>query len=151
VDILSEALEVLDDGFAESGIQVVKKFQEGIPEIHADANQLKQVFINLFSNAQQAMARGGSITTECRYDEIEGDVVISVRDTGGGISEDVITNIFNPFFTTKHSGTGLGLAITHRVVEMHGGHIQVKNQPGVGVTFVVSIPARVKSTEPVKN
>ena len=69
-------------------------------------------------------------------------MVVSVSDTGGGIPEDIITNIFNPFFTTKHTGTGLGLAITHRVVEMHGGSIQVKNVAGVGATFILSFPAK---------
>jgi two-component system sensor histidine kinase HydH len=142
-DVLLEGLEVLEDGFADCGIQVIREFQEEIPKIHGDANQIKQVFINLFSNAQQAMSQGGTLWVKCESREADGNVVVSVQDTGGGISEDVITNIFNPFFTTKHTGTGLGLAITHRVVEMHGGDIQVKNRPGHGVTFIVTLPARI--------
>ncbi len=142
-EVLTDGLEVLEEGFADCGIQVVRKIDENIPKVHGDSNQIKQVFINLLSNAQQAMSQGGMLTVECSCDEAEGCVAISVQDTGGGIAEDVITNIFNPFFTTKHTGTGLGLAITHRVVEMHGGNIQVKNDPGVGVTFLVTLPAKM--------
>jgi signal transduction histidine kinase/putative methionine-R-sulfoxide reductase with GAF domain len=141
-ELLVDALDVFEEGFAECGIEVIKDLQEGIPKIHGDANQIKQVFINLFSNAQQAMSRGGRLSVGCKYQEMEGNVVVSVSDTGGGISEDAMTNIFNPFFTTKHTGTGLGLAITHRVVEMHGGNIQVKNETGVGVTFLILFPAK---------
>lgn len=141
-ELLVEALDVFEDSFSECGIEVVKVFQERIPKIHGDPNQIKQVFINLFSNAQQAMSGGGCLTIACERQEMEGYVTVSVSDTGGGISEDAITNIFNPFFTTKHTGTGLGLAITHRVVEMHGGNIQVKNEPGMGVTFLISFPAK---------
>ncbi|NOY52126.1 MAG: GAF domain-containing protein [Deltaproteobacteria bacterium] len=142
-EVLSDGLEVLEEGLIDCGIRVVRKIGKNIPKVHGDANQIKQIFINLLSNAQQAMSQGGTLTVECVCDETEGAVVISVQDTGGGIPEDVITNIFNPFFTTKHTGTGLGLAITHRVVEMHGGNIQVKNDPGVGVTFLVTLPAKV--------
>ncbi|MDX1763951.1 MAG: ATP-binding protein, partial [bacterium] len=140
-DVLEDALEVLEDRFAEEGVDVTKRYGSNVPPIQSDANQLKQVFINLFSNSLQAMSRGGRLTIECVHDPEEGGVVVSVSDTGGGIPEDIITNIFNPFFTTKHTGTGLGLAITHRVVEMHGGSIQVKNVAGVGATFILSFPA----------
>ncbi len=141
-ELIQEALEVFEEGFSECGIEVVSNFQEGIPNIHADPNQIKQVLINLFSNAQQAMSQGGRVSIDCEYQELDGDLVISVSDTGGGISKDAITNIFNPFFTTKHTGTGLGLAITHRVMELHGGRIEVKNEPGIGVTFILFFPAK---------
>jgi signal transduction histidine kinase len=141
-EVLEEALEVLEDRFADCGIDVVKGYSQKPPPIHSDSNQLKQVFINLFANSIQAMAKGGRLTIGCEHDEMDDNVVVSVSDTGGGISEEIITNIFNPFFTTKHTGTGLGLAITHRVVEMHGGSIQVKNRAGAGVTFVLSFPAK---------
>jgi len=144
ITILEEALEVFEESFSESGIEVSRDFHDGIPTIHVDSNQIKQVFINLFSNAQHAMSKGGRLSVGCEYKEVEGEVMVYVSDTGGGISEDVITNIFNPFFTTKHTGTGLGLAITHRVVDAHGGDILVKNEPGVGVTFSISLPARQK-------
>ena len=148
VELLEDALEVFEEAFADAGIRVVREFDPRVPPIHADPNQVKQVFVNLLSNAQQAMAEGGELRLACRYLEAEGDVEIAVSDTGGGIPEDVITNIFNPFFTTKHSGTGLGLAITHRVVEMHGGNIQVKNRPGRGVTFLITLPARREAAAP---
>ncbi|MEK6776705.1 MAG: GAF domain-containing protein [bacterium] len=144
ITLLEEALEVYEESFSECGIEVIRDFHEGVPNIHVDSNQIKQVFINLFSNAQHAMSKGGRLTVGCEYKAVEGEAMIYVSDTGGGISEDVITNIFNPFFTTKHTGTGLGLAISHRVVDMHGGDILVKNEPGVGVTFTISLPARQK-------
>jgi len=144
VEVLEDALEVLEDRFSEEGVEVVKGYGSAIPPIESDANQLKQVFINLFSNSLQAMQQGGRLTVGCEYDREDGNVVVSVSDTGGGIPEDIITNIFNPFFTTKHTGTGLGLAITHRVVEVHGGSIQVKNVAGVGATFILSFPAKLE-------
>jgi signal transduction histidine kinase len=143
VRVVQDALEVFEESFAECEVEVVQGFGEGIPLVYGDGHQLKQVFINLFSNALQAMNEGGRLTVRCEAGGAGEGVLIAVQDTGGGISEDAITNIFNPFFTTKHTGTGLGLAITHRMIEMHGGHIQVKNEPGVGVTFLISIPAKL--------
>jgi len=122
--------------------------------VTADASQLTQVLSNLVSNARDAMPHGGRLRIVARrpnadetfpfgvVEHPESFVQISVSDTGAGISEDVISHIFEPLFTTKRNGgTGLGLAVVHQVVERHGGAIFVVSQPGEGTTFHLFIPA----------
>jgi signal transduction histidine kinase len=125
-----------------SNIKVVKEL-EPVPRIHCDDRQIKQVFYNLFQNARQAMQGGGGTLTIHTYPQEREDgiyVAAAVSDTGGGIPLDVLHNIFNPFFSTKDHGTGLGLSIAQRIVARHYGHIEVKNELGRGVTFVVTLP-----------
>ena len=100
--------------------------------------QLKQAFLNLVLNAQQAMPDGGTLTI--RGDQASDGVRLSFADTGPGIPADAVTRIFNPFYTTRRDGTGLGLAITHRIVESHGGRIEVISPPGAGATFHLWFP-----------
>ena len=99
---------------------------------------MRLVFNNLMTNAIQAMTKGGVLTVQTHQD---GNwVVAEVDDTGGGIDPKIIRNIFNPFYTTKESGTGLGLAITHSIITNHKGIIEVNNNIGVGVTFIIKLP-----------
>jgi len=125
-----------------SNIKVVKEL-EPVPRIHCDDRQIKQVFYNLFQNARQAMQGvGGTLTIHTYPQEREDGIyaAAAVSDTGGGIPLDVLHNIFNPFFSTKDHGTGLGLSIAQRIVARHYGHIEVKNELGKGVTFIVTLP-----------
>jgi len=125
-----------------SNIKVVKEL-EPVPRIHCDDRQIKQVFYNLFQNARQAMQGVGGILTIHTYPQEREDGIYAaaaVSDTGGGIPLDVLHNIFNPFFSTKDHGTGLGLSIAQRIVARHYGHIEVKNELGKGVTFIVTLP-----------
>lgn len=125
-----------------SNIKLVKKL-EPVPRIHCDDRQIKQVFYNLFQNARQAMQGvGGTLTIHTYPQEREDGIyaAAAISDTGGGIPLDVLHNIFNPFFSTKDHGTGLGLSIAQRIVARHYGHIEVKNELGKGVTFVVTLP-----------
>lgn len=126
----------------EQRLRVFKEWTGGLPPIQCDRDQLKQVFLNLMQNAMDAMAGKGTLglKTYLSSDEDGIWVVAEISDTGGGISADVLPNIFNPFFTTKERGTGLGLAVTRRIVEMHGGRIEVDNRPGKGTTFRVKLP-----------
>ena len=115
------------DELKAKNVELVKDLTEHLPNMHCDSQQLKQVFLNLFTNALQAMQEGGTLTI-ATYLVTEGEapyVTISVTDTGGGIPEKSLPNIFNPFFTTKDTGTGLGLSITHRIVAHHHGEIEV--------------------------
>jgi signal transduction histidine kinase len=122
-----------------------------VPHVQADAEQLKQVFLNLALNAFQAMPGGGrlSVSTRVARDELafwrEGsrraDVVeVRFRDTGPGVPDDARESIFVPFYTTKEKGTGLGLAICQRIVKAHQGSIVVRSAPGEGAEFLVSLP-----------
>jgi two-component system, NtrC family, sensor histidine kinase HydH len=121
----------------------VEKHLGPVPRIHCDDRQIKQVFYNLFQNARQAMHdTGGTLTIRTFTQEREDGLyaAASVSDTGGGIPLEVLYNIFNPFFSTKDYGTGLGLSIAQRIIARHYGHIEVKNELGKGVTFIVTLP-----------
>lgn len=114
-------------------------------EIDVDADLIHQALLNLIRNAVDAMTdktRSGQprvLTLEARQDTRTGRTILSVRDTGPGISADHIDRIFNPFFTTRSTGTGLGLAIVHRIIDAHGGSIAVSNDDGA--VFEISLPS----------
>jgi two-component system, NtrC family, sensor histidine kinase HydH len=139
--LIEDTLPLVQRDLEASNIKVVKDL-EPIPRIHCDDRQIKQVFYNLFQNARQAMHEGGTLTIRTYTQEREDGIyaAAAVSDTGGGIPLDVLHNIFNPFFSTKDHGTGLGLSIAQRIVARHYGHIEVKNELGKGVTFIVTLP-----------
>lgn len=113
-----------------------------VPLVTVDANQIKQVFVNLLINAFQAMARGGRITLKTAVDSAAGLMVVSVADSGPGIPEKIIDRIFDPFFTTKETGrgTGLGLAVSYGIIKKHGGDITVESRMGDGALFSLQLP-----------
>jgi len=128
--------------YATRKISITKKYAENLPQIVAVSDQLKQVFLNLLSNASDACVQGGNITMET--DSVEDNVVIRVHDTGCGISPDDREHIFEPFFTTKAEmkGTGLGLSVSYGIIKAHGGDITVDSEPGKGTTFSVILPIK---------
>lgn len=116
-----------------------------VPEVLCYANQVNQVFMNILANAAQAIEGEGDIWITLRQVQAEGKPTmaqISIKDSGKGMTSDVIEKIFDPFFTTKSvgKGTGLGLSISYGIVKQHGGEIQVKSEPGKGTEFIVTIP-----------
>ena len=113
--------------------------------VRVDPGQLEQVVMNLAVNARDAMPGGGTLTIETRCAEALGEgVVLLVRDTGVGMSDDVKSRVFEPFFTTKEfgAGTGLGLATCYGIVTQGGGQITVESSPGAGTTFRIVLPRR---------
>ena len=106
--------------------------------IDADPAFLRRILTNLFTNAVQAMPNGGELTVEA--EQIEGNAVIRVRDTGVGIPEKVKPSLFTPLFTTKAKGQGLGLAVVKRIVEAMHGSISFESQVGKGTVFTIKIP-----------
>lgn len=125
----------------------IKKDYEPIPPIKCFASQLSQVFVNLLSNAIQAISGNGTIWIHVNL--IKGKeswIQISIQDSGSGISADNVDKIFDPFFTTKGvgQGTGLGLSITYGIIQKHGGDIQVKSQLDVGTEFIIQLPIEPK-------
>ncbi len=149
--IVRRTLQVLAPVQGEE-ISVKTELGDGLPRVRVDAEQLRQVLINLVGNATQAMAGAGCVTviTRGRYESRSGTgdepvvppwVEVVVQDQGPGIEPKVLQNLFVPFFTTKDHGTGLGLAISQRMVEEMGGRIEVVSSPGAGASFVVSLPA----------
>lgn len=121
-------------------IEISKDFDKNLPALAADPIQLQQVFLNIFFNAIDAMPDGGILSVRSIYDEPAKAIQIKLSDTGKGIKKGMIDDIFEPFFTTKPKGSGLGLAIAKRVVELHGGVISAKSDPGKKTTFSVYLP-----------
>jgi signal transduction histidine kinase len=121
-------------------ISVVKKFADELPKISGVADQLKQVFLNLLSNAADACRSGGIITLQTKQED--GNIRITVQDTGTGIASEDQEHIFEPFFSTKPEvkGTGLGLPVSYGIVKDHGGTIIFASEPGKGATFSVILP-----------
>ncbi|WP_432666029.1 ATP-binding protein [Wukongibacter baidiensis] len=110
-----------------------------------DVDKLKQAFINIIFNAVQAMPEGGSLDINLLVNN--GYTKISFKDTGQGISQDIVEKIFEPFYTTKDTGTGLGLAITHRIIEEHNGYIEVDSKLGEGTRINIYLPMEVKGVK----
>ncbi|MGD8779938.1 MAG: ATP-binding protein [Ignavibacteria bacterium] len=141
VDINEEiesALLLVENQINQKG-SVLKNFND-VPKILANSQQLKQMFVNLILNACEAIKKGGkiSITTGVKDNYVN----IKVSDNGVGIPEDIIQNIFNPFFTTREvgQGVGLGLSIAYRIIESHNGNIDVQSEPEHGTTFTIRLP-----------
>jgi PAS domain S-box-containing protein len=141
-DIVEDALAIVAPTLEESRIKVIKHSLQEIFSFFGDCQQLKQVFLNLFWNAQEAMKIGGQLEITVSATRLNGRKAVSVKvaDTGGGIKPEVLHNIFNPFYTTKETGTGLGLPIANRIVTNHGGKIRVNNHFGIGAEFNVILP-----------
>ena len=110
--------------------------------IYADEKQLRQVFLNLIQNSEEAMPDGGKLNINFSEDQINEGVIVSVCDTGQGISEEVAKDVFKKFYTTKENGLGLGLAICQQIIEAHKGKISFKSVPGKGTTVTVWLPRR---------
>jgi signal transduction histidine kinase len=127
--------------------RIVKELDDNLPDIVGDPQQLQQVFLNLLLNAADAIPDGGKITVKTCADKEGKTVAIELQDTGKGIPPELTGKIFLPFFTTKGKGkgSGLGLAVSKRIVEEHGGSIQLANNSAGGATFTIILP--VKSIE----
>lgn len=141
--LIDETLQILKNSPQFNGHISISSVFSHEARVLGDANQLKQVFWNLFLNAVQEMEGGGKleITLERKKDNVK----VSISDTGRGINSQDKGKIFEPFFTTKESGTGLGLAIVHRIVESHGGQIRVDSEPGSGTNFTLFLPEMIRT------
>jgi len=138
--VVEEGLTILSSRCAKEGIELVRDLAPDLPEITADSAQLTQVLVNLAVNAIQAMPEGGRLVIRTRKDP--GQVLLFVEDTGIGMSEEIKSKLYLPFFTTKEvgQGTGLGLPVVHGIVTAHGGTIRVDSEPGKGARFEVRLP-----------
>lgn len=138
--ILQEGLYFLESRCSKNGVTIIRHISDNLPEIIADPSQLNQVLVNLVVNAIQAMPEGGTLTITTRA--CDSHVVLDIEDSGLGMSEDVLKQIFIPFFTTKdiNEGTGLGLPVVHGIINSHGGMIDVDSTPGKGSRFEIRLP-----------
>jgi two-component system NtrC family sensor kinase len=142
--VIQESLALIEHQMEKAGIRVQLELDEQLPAIKGNAGRLQQVFVNLFLNARDAMAAGGTLTVRSFR---QGDTVdVEVADTGHGIQPENVSRIFDPFFTTKaRKGTGLGLSVTYGIVREHGGIIEVESQPGEGTRFHLEFPSARKA------
>ena len=124
---------------SDAKIRFDRQLAPELPRVEADSSQMQQVFLNILFNAVDAIETEGSITVKTDLEEDQW-VRIEISDTGRGMSEEALEKIFNPFFTTKTKGTGLGLSICRRLVEQHGGRIDVGSEAGEGTSFTIRIP-----------
>lgn len=138
--IVEEELNLFESLCAKSGVELRRVLDQDLPEIVADRSQILQVLSNLIVNALQAMPDGGVLTIKTKSEASM--VSLILEDTGIGMSEEVMENIFVPFFTTKDvdQGTGLGLAVVHGIVSSHGGKINVESSFGQGARFLITLP-----------
>jgi PAS domain S-box-containing protein len=141
-DVARDTLELLRPELDNRRLNVKEKFLRRLAPAPLDSGQIKQALVNLIKNAMQAMTRGGTLTVATGQNTEE--VWVSVADTGGGIPQDKVNHIFEPFYTTKKKGTGLGLMIVQRIVRQHGGHIELESRVGEGATFRLWLPRREK-------
>ena len=146
--LIEEAETLVAKRLRERNVKIEKLLDPRLPKVMASADQIKQVILNLVLNASEAMAKGGliTVTTESHHDAGSGfirtDAVrVQIADTGPGISEDYLPHIFEPFFSTKgKKGTGLGLWVSLGIAQSHGGRLQVRNRPGGGTVFSMTLP-----------
>lgn len=144
-DVVDSALTLLNHRLESYGVRVELQRRSRLAETWADLEQLKEVLVNLLINACEAMVGGGQITIreEERLVEPAGrTAVIQVSDNGPGMPESIQNQVFQPFFSTKEEGTGLGLSIAARIVEEHGGWIELKSKEGQGAIFIITLPLK---------
>jgi two-component system, sporulation sensor kinase E len=137
-DVVHKTLELLHPELENRGLNMRTYLARQLPSTPIDPEQIQQVLVNLIKNALQAMTKAGTLTLQTG--EGADGVWVSVTDTGGGIPQEQINRIFEPFYTTKKKGSGLGLMIVQRIVRGHGGRIELESQVGRGTTFRVWLP-----------
>lgn len=141
VEELSTVVTLLARGAQERGVELRLDSVGVIPVIRADGDKLRQAFLNIIINALQATPAGGSVTI--LPERVDSGVLISVRDSGSGIVPEDLQRIFEPFYTTKTDGTGLGMSITRKIIEGHGGTLEVESNIGIGTVVTVRLPDRI--------
>jgi len=145
--LLSDVLALVGYQIRGDDIEIVTDLCPGLPCVTGDANQLKQVFLNIIVNARQAMPDGGVLTIRTRVGA-DGAVEASLSDTGCGMSPEIEQRVFEPFYTTKGDtgGSGIGLFLCRNIVKDHGGTLSVASRPGEGSTFIITLPAASAET-----
>ena len=140
-DVLDAALRLAEFDSTFQRLTITKQQPDELPRILADADQLQQVFLNIFLNARDAMPAGGELRISTRT--TDDGISVEISDTGTGIEAQNAKQVFDPFFTTKPAGkgTGLGLAVCYGIVTAHGGHLELRPNKTGGATFVVTLPA----------
>ena len=137
---LDEVISLLEHQFSLVNVQILRNYGQNIPAVKADSKQLQEVFMNLFNNARDAMPSGGVIEVKTYYKE--GYVNIEIKDSGVGMSKEVLDKALDLFFTTKEKGTGLGLAMCYSIIKKQGGDMKFESVVGEGTTAIIKLPSK---------
>ncbi|MEC7357692.1 MAG: ATP-binding protein [Verrucomicrobiota bacterium] len=137
-ELVKESMRFLEPEIKDRGISLTLELRSALPLLQLDSDQIKQAFYNVVKNASQATSPGGSITV--RSDLSDEHVSVIFTDTGEGISASEMSDVFQPYFTTKKSGTGLGLLIIRRIIREHGGDIKISSEKNKGTSVTISLP-----------
>ncbi|MCS6976527.1 MAG: ATP-binding protein [Gemmatales bacterium] len=141
-EVLDEMIDFFTPTAAQANITIRAFVPAELPRVALDRQMFKQALLNLFLNAQQAMPEGGELTIQA--ESRDGSVILRLIDTGTGMTPEVMSEIFKPFFSTRPGGSGLGLPTTKRIIEAHGGTIGVQSEPGRGTMFTIQLPAVIE-------
>jgi signal transduction histidine kinase len=148
---IKKTIELVDYHFRKNNVTLALDFSPDVPQILSDHQQLKQLFLNLFVNASDAMPQGGTLTIRVAPVSESKEICIEISDTGTGIPPEIIHKVFEPFYTTKPEGkgTGLGLAICRRIVEEQGGKLEITSEgiPGRGTKARITLPVAEQGNE----
>jgi len=138
--LVNEVIGLVDYEMKNANIEIERRLSSDLPLVAGSSGLLKQAMLNLLVNARQAMPRGGKVVIGVERGP-DGRVTLTVQDTGGGMPAEIRGRVFSPFFTTKENGTGLGLPVTRKIVEEHGGSLDLESETDVGTRFTLRLPA----------
>ena len=138
--IIEDSLYFFKSRCIKEGIELNLSLESGMPDIVADPVQMNQVLVNIVVNAMQAMPDGGVLNIQTAYSKNE--IILRIKDTGQGIKENILQQIFTPFYTTKGAdkGLGLGLSVVDGIIKSQKGKIEVQSKPGKGTEFIIKLP-----------
>ncbi|MFW5845616.1 MAG: hybrid sensor histidine kinase/response regulator, partial [Planctomycetota bacterium] len=150
-EMLREIIELFQAQCDRQGVALITELDVELPPVPADASELHQVVMNLLNNALDAVEPGtGVVTLRTEYDPQQPEARIAISDNGTGMDRDSLKQIFTPFYSTKgQRGTGLGLAVARKIIDEHGGRIDVASEPGSGATFTIHLPGCDEAQEVV--
>jgi signal transduction histidine kinase len=136
-DVVNDVLKFMEPDIRHRKIELINQVDKELPEAMLDVDRVKQVFMNVILNSMQAMPEGGELIINCYRDSESGAVQVDISDTGIGMSQGVLENAFEPFFSARSDGTGLGLANVKKIMELHGGNIRIESEEGQGTKVTV--------------